>query len=308
MPNTFIQKLVTGYKAIEFVGKMGKKGTGLNYDWVRAADVVNAVRQFLADNGIYAEVNFEFVGAPYTIARAKAPDAPFSAVNVKCTVVLVDAETGETRTGSGLGSGADTGDKAAYKAQTGALKYALRNAFLIPDEKGQDEPEADAMLDENALADYAPPVTPLVDNGLTANIPDYTDFHGTEATTESMTPAETAAAEAATPSLIQDDPEPAPAEQSAQPDSLPTEADMKVIREEIRKISDNLSSEGKLAPSNGKRVNVKVKCFTQKEFGVADLGTLTKAQWEGFIQKLKAAGAMENGWVRLAAAVNKANE
>lgn len=38
-----------------------------------------------------------------------------------------------------IGEGVDTGDKAAYKAATGALKYALRQPFLI--ETG-DEPEA----------------------------------------------------------------------------------------------------------------------------------------------------------------------
>lgn len=43
-----------------------------------------------------------------------------------------------------IGEGVDNGDKASYKAMTGALKYALRQTFLI--ETG-DEPEADESTD-----------------------------------------------------------------------------------------------------------------------------------------------------------------
>lgn len=44
-----------------------------------------------------------------------------------------------------VGEGVDTGDKSAYKAATGALKYALRQPFLI--ETG-DEPEAHTLPEE----------------------------------------------------------------------------------------------------------------------------------------------------------------
>ena len=42
------------------------------------------------------------------------------------------------------GSGIDGEDKGAYKAMTGALKYALRQAFLIPT---GDDPDADRRED-----------------------------------------------------------------------------------------------------------------------------------------------------------------
>ena len=54
-----------------------------------------------------------------------------------------------------IGEGADALDKAAYKAQTGALKYALRQLFLVPT---GDDPENDARntAPEPSKAD-APP-------------------------------------------------------------------------------------------------------------------------------------------------------
>lgn len=45
-------------------------------------------------------------------------------------------ESGDSIEIAALGEGADSGDKAAYKAATGALKYALRQTFLI--ETGDD--------------------------------------------------------------------------------------------------------------------------------------------------------------------------
>src|SRR5207244_7798356 len=47
------------------------------------------------------------------------------------------------------GTGTDKGEKSVFKAMTGALKYGLRNAFLIPDES---DPEADSSVDKATAA------------------------------------------------------------------------------------------------------------------------------------------------------------
>lgn len=57
-------------------------------------------------------------------------------VTVKVTVA--DADTGETITASAPGYADDKGDKAVYKAITGATKYAVRSFFCLPSE---DDPE-----------------------------------------------------------------------------------------------------------------------------------------------------------------------
>jgi len=51
---------------------------------------------------------------------------------------FVDASSGEELTVTVAGEGADTGDKAPYKAMTGALKYALLQSFLLA---SGDDPE-----------------------------------------------------------------------------------------------------------------------------------------------------------------------
>ena len=156
---TFKEKLNQLYVIIDAVEK-SKTNKMQHYDYVPATAVIRAVRKAFIELRLYAEINTDFVGAPYTIAREKAPNAPFSAVNVKVTVKLIDLDSAETSTGSAVGSGADTGDKAAFKAETGTLKYALKNACLAPDER---DPEADATVDEGAA------------------IPEYNDYRGTEA-------------------------------------------------------------------------------------------------------------------------------
>ena len=44
---------------------------------------------------------------------------------------FVDARSGEELSVRVAGEGADAGDKAPYKAMTGALKYALLQSFLL---------------------------------------------------------------------------------------------------------------------------------------------------------------------------------
>ena len=117
---TLPEKLHQIYSAIDQVEKRGRNQMQ-KYDYIKAADVTNAIRKQLIMLRVYAEINFEFVGPAYTIAREKAPNAPFSAVMVKCTIAfhdLDDVSKGPIFS-SGLGTGADTGDKAAYKADDG---------------------------------------------------------------------------------------------------------------------------------------------------------------------------------------------
>ena len=54
-----------------------------------------------------------------------------------------------------LGDGADTGDKASYKAMTGAMKYALRQTFVI--ETGDDPDDTPSDVQERAPKDKPAP-------------------------------------------------------------------------------------------------------------------------------------------------------
>ena len=69
---------------------------------------------------------------------------------------LIDVETGFSETSKFIGEGFDKGDKAIYKAYTGALKYYLANTFLVatgddpekdsPDEKMNNQKASAAMV------------------------------------------------------------------------------------------------------------------------------------------------------------------
>lgn len=52
-------------------------------------------------------------------------------MTVRQTWTLTDSDTGETATIQSIGSGADTGDKAAPKAMTSAMKYAHLTGFML---------------------------------------------------------------------------------------------------------------------------------------------------------------------------------
>jgi hypothetical protein len=321
---TLKEKLAEVYKTIEGVAKSGENKMQ-HYNYVRATDVTKAVREALVAQKVYAEINFRFDGMPYTVAREKAPNAPFTAVNVQCTIVFHDLESTEILTSSGLGSGCDNNDKAAYKAQTGALKYALKNAFLIPDDA---DPEADESVDDAGSSSS-------IDRS--EDMPDFRDAqrgnaapsHGkkedsrptpasdkkTEAKSNSSTtatqPTETAkpasAAPAAETGAATTSSAPAPAVAPGADGPLPTEEDLNKYRAEFKKLGDDLSAHGKLKSSKGLPINRKVIVFLLSITGAPEVPKITKAQWENFFQRVEAKKAEENGLVNLAKLVNKTN-
>lgn len=68
---------------------------------------------------------------------------------VKLEFTLTDIDTGFFETSTVSGEGMDKGDKAGYKAYTGALKYYLANTFMVAtgddpekDEEKEDKPKA----------------------------------------------------------------------------------------------------------------------------------------------------------------------
>jgi ERF superfamily len=329
---TLKEKLHKIYDAIDAIEKRGHNKSQ-NYDYIRAADVTNAIRKQLRDLKVYAEINFDFVGAPYTIARAKEKDAPFTAVSVRCFIAFHDLERSEDGitmlTSSGLGTGADTGDKAAYKAQTGALKYALKNAFLVPDEA---DPEADESVDENSRYQSRQDPSMAQDDA-----PDFQEARHAaprpaaspkpSPEPERPTPSPASCAEAPRSKPEPELPPPPPAVPPEQqnhgpavaptvaPESLPmpganelpTEEQLAVYRTEFSKLGDVLSTEGKLKSSKGLPINRKLLVFLLHITKANDAKNITKGQWDDFFRRVGIAKTLENGLIGLAQLVNKAN-
>lgn len=135
-PKGLFSKLADVMAEVGYVEKRGRN-TFHNYDYVTEADLVEAVRSKLAERQIVLIPSVGDIGErPVTTDKGK--QSTVTTVRVKFT--FIDGATGETHSAEWAGSGDDASDKGLYKAYTGALKYFLMKAFLIPT---GDDPEAD---------------------------------------------------------------------------------------------------------------------------------------------------------------------
>jgi len=322
------EKLHSIYSLIDHIAKEGDN-TQQHYKYIKSVDVIRNVRQALIDQRVYAEVSFNFLGEPYTIARSKDPNAPFTAVNVICNITFNDLDSNETRYASGVGSGCDTSDKAAYKAQTGALKYALKNAFLIPDEAGATmDPEADSSVDE--------PAEPVRRAAPKASVPK-AEIPGTHvpAGTKGADPilvdppqaARGATAAAGSPVNVGTDAAPADVEPTkttqlptrrkmadapSEDDALPTEEELVDFRARFSAFGESMKKKateggGGLKMSKNLPVNRKLLAFLLHVTQAAEPQNITVAQWHDFFARVDAKRAEENGLVQLATLINQVN-
>lgn len=318
------QKLIQIYNEIDHVEKAGRNAKQ-NYNFVRAADVLRVVREAFAKYGVYAQTNFELLGT-YDIKTNSGGN--MHTATVKATIVLFDADSDETKTISGLGDGADGGDKGIYKAMTGSTKNALRNGFLLPDEA---DPEADESVDDRT----------------SGKIPEYADFRGTQAMpdfqdarrgesrpapaprTEKSTPKPTPVPnmpQEAPKEILPPPPPSVPVEQQNQGeavapehgdawekpetenDRLPTEEEITTFRAKFIALANNLSAHGNLTASKGLKLNTKLQVFMLSITKAPAAKNMTVGQWTDFF--IRAQAAIDNPAVGLAGLtklVNKAN-
>ena len=120
-------------KVMQECAHIGKDAVNeeVNYPYVSAAKINDAVNRALTDNGIA------------TVAESKLVDIRTIGEKVLATVevtIRLYDESGESLTICGVGTGIDAGDKSVAKAQTMAVKYAWKNSLLICD--ASDDPDA----------------------------------------------------------------------------------------------------------------------------------------------------------------------
>jgi len=144
-------KMVAAMKDIDAVLKNGKN-TFQNYNYVRAADVANEVRPAMIKHGI--SFTFDVVSSERW-SGGKDDKNQFCQLTVDCT--FTDSESGERAGGRVVSWGSDTLDKAPFKAMTGAIKYALRMNFLIPDENDPENDSTHAAVPAPSVAPPRPP-------------------------------------------------------------------------------------------------------------------------------------------------------
>jgi len=117
-------------KAVGYVQKTGQHGQG--YSYASEGDLIRTLRSAMIQNGL----TLCPVGVDVTAHR----DAGKQLLTEAIVTYALRHTGGEEVRVAVLSTGADVGDKAAFKLMTGAEKYALRQAFLI--ETG-DDPERD---------------------------------------------------------------------------------------------------------------------------------------------------------------------
>jgi len=135
------EKKTIGDKIISIMSEIGWiKKEGRNdfhkYNYAKEADVVDRLRTLFIKNRIYPS-RLSVIRSASRVE--KIGETEYASEQVHFTMSLTDADSGETMTIEAPGTGFDKSDKAVYKAITGAQKYALLKAFLIPT---GDDPEA----------------------------------------------------------------------------------------------------------------------------------------------------------------------
>lgn len=131
------KKLVKVLAGISRVPKSGRNKFH-SYDYVKEEDLVDHIRPKLAEAGVFLFTSIESVSAAETVERKNSEGR---IVNIATLHTFVCADTGAEYSVKGAGCGEDSGDKALYKAITGAEKYMLMKNFLVAT---GDDPEVDS--------------------------------------------------------------------------------------------------------------------------------------------------------------------
>ena len=127
------------------MGVLEKKGNNDfdHYKYFTEAQYKDVSNQLLTKAGLELKTT-EIECFQYQQPNSKTPVGRI----VKMLFTLTDTETGFYEESIIRGEGLDRGDKAGYKAYTGAIKYYLANTFMIP--TGDDpEKETPTIDDEN---------------------------------------------------------------------------------------------------------------------------------------------------------------
>lgn len=287
MSLSFRGKLIEVYKKIDHIEKKGNNARQ-GYRFVRSADVLRAIRNAFAELGVYAQTNVDLLST-YDIKTNSGGN--MHAATVKVTITLHDLDSSETLIISGIGDGADSGDKGVYKAQTGGVKNALRNAFLVPDEA---DPEADETVDEQVeeVQPAAPlPVrskrvvseAPAIDRGSKPNAPE--------------------------PPTAEETPAPMPVPQQVvgtTSGTLPNKDALEKYRVAIVNLQKELADYGGLKPSRGLTVSRKILLYLLKTAGVSEASQITVQQWDTIFAFFNKTKESEGGIANLAKLIDAA--
>lgn len=140
-------------KVIEQTKTIEKSGWNSfhKYEYATESDVKKGVRNVMAENKLILMNNVKKYEENIVQTKNGGKE---SQVKLHIEYTLIDTETGFSKTFTKIGVGQDAGDKAFYKAETGALKYALTTLFLLP--SGDGDPEINSQENDGTDAKSKP--------------------------------------------------------------------------------------------------------------------------------------------------------
>jgi hypothetical protein len=135
------QKLAEVRRRIGYIQKRGHNER-FNYSYVTAADIAGSVGDILSELGVIVIPSLENITYESTAGRGETTRM----ARVVMAYTFSDVDSGEEITAKVAGQGLDSGDKAPYKAMTGALKYALLQSFLLATGDDPEDERVDARF------------------------------------------------------------------------------------------------------------------------------------------------------------------
>lgn len=138
---TLVKKLAKVMQDVRYIQKRGYNSFH-KYNYATESDVAEKIRESLAEQNVVMIPNMTSHSIrEHTTSKGNREYITTVVMEFK----FIDGESGEEITFTMIGEGQDAGDKGPYKAITGAQKYALMKAFMIPT---GDDPEADEGVDQ----------------------------------------------------------------------------------------------------------------------------------------------------------------
>ena len=138
--NTAAAKLVKVMGRVGYVQK-DKKNSHFKYNYLSEEAVKREIQAACVAENLALEVSVEIL------------DGGLNHLIIKAQVEFIDPDTGHSVISEGVGQGKDNTDKAAMKAQTAAVREAMKNACCIP---AGNDPEGDDSVDSPAKAPSKP--------------------------------------------------------------------------------------------------------------------------------------------------------
>ena len=142
------KKISEVMKQVEYLKKDGKVAYGsTRYNYLSEEKITSEIRKAMADVGlIIYPAKMEIVSEQEVNTRS----GKARVLNIVAAYHIKDIDSGEFIEIQTLGEGMDSGDKAIYKAMTGAYKYAQRQTFMIPTGDDPDKVSSDELNDDDA--------------------------------------------------------------------------------------------------------------------------------------------------------------